>query len=75
MKVLDNISFVARGGEILGIAGIAGNGQKELLDSIAGLIHLDSGDIVFHNPKKDRPVTFFHKNIKQIRELAEKGSG
>ena len=74
VKVLDNVSFVARGGEILGIAGIAGNGQKELLDGIAGLIHLDSGNVVFHNPKKDRPVTFFHKNIKQIRELAEKGA-
>ena len=74
VKVLDNVSFVARGGEILGIAGIAGNGQKELLDGIAGLIRLDSGNVVFHNPKKDRPVTFFHKNIKQIRELAEKGA-
>ena len=74
VKVLDNVNFVARGGEILGIAGIAGNGQKELLDGIAGLIHLDSGNVVFHNPKKDRPVTFFHKNIKQIRELAEKGA-
>ena len=74
VKVLDDVSFVARGGEILGIAGIAGNGQKELLDGIAGLIRLDSGNVVFHNPKKDRPVTFFHKNIKQIRELAEKGA-
>ena len=74
VKVLDDVSFVARGGEILGIAGIAGNGQKELLDGIAGLIRLDSGNVVFHNPKKDRPVTFFHKNIKQIRELAEQGA-
>ena len=74
VKVLDNVNFVARGGEILGIAGIAGNGQKELLEAIAGLIHLDDGDVVFHNPKKDKPVTFFHKNIKQIRELASKGA-
>ena len=74
VKKLENISFVARGGEILGIAGIAGNGQKELLDSIAGLIKIDGGDIVFHNPKKNRPVTFFHKNIKQIRALAEEGA-
>ena len=73
VKVLDDISFVARGGEILGIAGIAGNGQKELLDAIAGLIRVKSGDVVFHNPKKNRPVTFFHKDIKQIRELASKG--
>ena len=74
IKVLDDVSFVARGGEILGIAGIAGNGQKELLDAIAGLIRVDRGETIFHNPKKDRPVTFFHKNIKQIRELADKGA-
>ena len=74
IKVLDDVSFVARGGEILGIAGIAGNGQRELLEAIAGLVHLDSGDAIFHNPKKNRPVTFFHKNIKQIRELAEEGA-
>ena len=74
VKALDDVSFVARGGEILGIAGIAGNGQRELLEGIAGLVHLDSGDIVFHNPKKNRPVTFFHHNVKQIRELAEKGA-
>jgi len=74
VKALDDINFVAKGGEILGIAGIAGNGQKELLEGIAGLVHLDGGDIVFHNPKKNKPVTFFHHNIKQIRELASKGA-
>ena len=37
LKVLDNVSFTLRSGEILGIAGISGNGQKELLESIAGL--------------------------------------
>ena len=74
VKALDDVSFIARGGEILGIAGIAGNGQRELLEGIAGLIQLDKGEIIFHNPKKNRPVTFFHKNIKQIRELAEQGA-
>ena len=37
VRVLDNVTFDAWGGEILGIAGISGNGQKELLESIAGL--------------------------------------
>ena len=37
VTVLDDISFSAYSGEILGIAGIAGSGQKELLESIAGL--------------------------------------
>ncbi len=39
VKVLDDVSFDAYGGEILGIAGISGNGQKELLESVAGLGH------------------------------------
>ncbi|MBQ6431108.1 MAG: ABC transporter ATP-binding protein [Oscillospiraceae bacterium] len=37
VKKLDNVSFAAMGGEILGIAGVAGSGQKELLEAIAGL--------------------------------------
>ncbi len=37
MKVLNDVSFTLQSGEILGIAGISGNGQKELLESIAGL--------------------------------------
>ena len=35
--MLDDVTFTAMGGEILGIAGIAGSGQKELLESISGL--------------------------------------
>ena len=37
VKQLDNVSFSAYGGEILGIAGIAGSGQKELLEAISGI--------------------------------------
>ena len=70
IQVLRNISFEVRSGEILGIAGIAGSGQRELLESIAGLQPLESGEIIFHNPKKDKPVTFFHKSLKRVKELA-----
>ena len=42
---LDKISFTAKAGEILGIAGISGCGQKELLESIAGLQKVESGSI------------------------------
>ena len=38
VKKLDDVSFSAFGGEILGVAGISGSGQKELLESIAGLL-------------------------------------
>ena len=40
---LDHVSFTAMGGEILGIAGVAGSGQKELLESIAGLQKMEPG--------------------------------
>ena len=74
IKVLDNVSFTAKSGEILGIAGIAGSGQKELLEAIAGLQKLESGDMIFHNPKKDKPVTFFHKDLHRVKELAKEGA-
>ncbi len=44
---LDNVSFTAYSGEILGIAGISGCGQKELLESIAGLQQVESGSISY----------------------------
>jgi simple sugar transport system ATP-binding protein len=70
LQVLKDVSFTVNGGEILGIAGIAGSGQRELLESISGLQPLESGEIIFHNPKKDKPVTFFHKSMKRVEELA-----
>ena len=47
VKRLDNVSFTAMGGEILGIAGIAGCGQRELLEAIAGLHPVAEGSIRF----------------------------
>ena len=46
---LDDISFTANSGEILGIAGISGCGQKELLEAIAGLQPAESGSISYIN--------------------------
>ncbi|MCF0242256.1 MAG: ABC transporter ATP-binding protein, partial [Treponema sp.] len=45
--ILNDIKFDLFGGEILGVAGIAGSGQKELCESIAGLVRPDSGSIKF----------------------------
>ncbi len=44
---LDDVSFVANSGEILGIAGISGCGQKELLEAIAGLQPVEKGSIQY----------------------------
>lgn len=69
-NVVDNVSFEAFGGEILGIAGIAGSGQKELLEAIAGLNNYESGSLIYYHPKKGKPVSFFHKTYKRVMELA-----
>ncbi|MBR3000326.1 MAG: ABC transporter ATP-binding protein [Oscillospiraceae bacterium] len=45
---LDDVSFTANSGEILGIAGISGSGQKELLEAIAGLQPVSSGSITYY---------------------------
>ena len=44
---LQDVSFTAMSGEILGIAGISGSGQKELLEAIAGLQPVESGSITY----------------------------
>ena len=69
IKLLDNVSFTARAGEILGIAGIAGSGQRELLEAIAGLQHLDCGEILYANPKSGETVNLRDKSPIQIRDL------
>ena len=67
--VLSNINFTARGGEILGIAGIAGSGQRELLEAIAGLQQVSEGKILYNNPKNDKIEDLIGKNPMQIRNL------
>lgn len=47
-KALEKVSFELRTGEILGVAGIAGSGQKELCETITGLMKSESGQIFFH---------------------------
>ena len=71
---VDGVSFDVMSGEILGIAGVSGSGQKELLEAIAGLHPEAEGEIIFHNPKKDKPVTFFHKSLHRVEELAAEGA-
>ena len=68
-KVLDNVTFTANSGEILGIAGIAGSGQRELLEAIAGLQHLESGDIRYFEPQSGKDIDLREKTPMQIRDL------
>ena len=67
--MLDDVTFTANAGEILGIAGIAGSGQRELLEAIAGLQKLDDGAILYNNPKTGKCESLRDKTPMQIREL------
>ena len=70
IKILDNISFTANGGEILGIAGISGCGQKELLEGIAGLYPLVKGSSILYYPDDTGEATeLVGKRPIQIRKL------
>lgn len=64
VKKLDKISFQLHEGEILGVAGIAGSGQKELCEAIAGLQKVDGGSILLDN-----------KNVEGLsaREIIKRG--
>ena len=69
VKLLDDVSFTAHSGEILGIAGIAGSGQRELLEAIAGLQKLNGGSIIYHNPNTGNDEELRDKTPIEIREL------
>lgn len=45
---IDDVSFAIRKGEILGVAGVTGCGQKELCEALAGLISIESGSILYN---------------------------
>lgn len=51
IPALNNLSFEVRGGEILGIAGVDGNGQSELLEALTGLRKIKSGEILLRDIK------------------------
>ena len=68
VKAIDNLSFTIRSGEILGIAGIAGSGQRELLETIAGLQRPENGEIIYYSPEGET-VDLKAKTPTQIKEL------
>ena len=72
ITVLDDVSFEAFGGEILGIAGISGSGQKELLEAIAGLQPVgENAKITFYDPESDdQPMPLVGQNPGRSRNWA-----
>ena len=67
--MLKDVTFTARSGEILGIAGIAGSGQRELLEAVAGLQPITGGEILYQDPEKDELVNLRHTAPTEIREM------
>lgn len=45
---VNDVSLTIRSGEVLGIAGVEGNGQQELVEAIVGLTRIESGQIIFN---------------------------
>ena len=68
VKRLDNVSFSINAGEVLGVAGVAGSGQRELLESIAGLYPITSGSVTFFPPESDKPQELAGKDPMDIRK-------
>ena len=69
VKVLDDVSFAVKSGEILGIAGIAGSGQRELCEAIAGLYPVSHGEIIYHNRHDAQAEDLVGKSPLAIRNL------
>ena len=67
VKKLDSVSFTANTGEILGVAGISGSGQKELLEAITGLYPVKEGSVRFigQDGKETELVGLTPKKIRQ----------
>lgn len=72
MKALDDVSFTAYGGEILGVAGISGSGQRELCEAVTGLYPVTGGSILYLNTVDGVDV---HENLvgKSPNEIADIG--
>ncbi|MBR0136402.1 MAG: ABC transporter ATP-binding protein [Clostridia bacterium] len=69
VKKLDDVSFVANAGEILGIAGVSGSGQKELLEVVAGLQQAQPGSLVLYTDKAGKTSTLIGKTPMEIKKL------
>lgn len=67
LKAISDVTFTAYSGEILGIAGIAGSGQKELLEAIAGLAYVSEGTITYMH--KGLPNNITNKKASEIHDL------
>ena len=72
VKALDDVSLEVFGGEILGIAGISGSGQKQLLEAIAGLQAAEQDSSVTYYAPDGSVTELIGKNVSEIKKLGVK---
>ena len=58
-----DVSFQVKAGEILGVAGVEGNGQSELMEALTGLAPVEAGDVLFNGS------SLIHKSTAQMRAM------
>ena len=68
LKKLDNISFSLHAGEILGVAGVDGNGQLELSEALTGMMDFQKGKITINGKVKEKFSTMesYNNNVSHI---------
>ncbi len=80
IEAVENVSLEVREGEIVGIAGVAGNGQTEIVEAITGLRKVESGQIIFegvditnYSPKRRRDMGMGHVPEDRLKHGLLKG--
>ena len=73
VTMVDDVSFNVRGGEIVGIAGVAGNGQSEVLEAIAGLSKASAGKVLLEGQPinvttQPDPLELRHRGLAHVPE-------
>ena len=69
VKKLSDVTFTANGGELLGIAGVSGSGQKELLEVIAGLQPAVGGSRINYTDMDGKTSTLLGRTPMEIKKL------
>ena len=69
VKAIEDVSFDVYSGEILGIAGISGCGQKELLEAIAGLQKIEEGGSIIYTAPDGKQRDLAGESVRDIRNL------
>jgi simple sugar transport system ATP-binding protein len=73
VTMVDNVSFDVRAGEIVGIAGVAGNGQSQLLEALSGIRRAEKGEVLMEGETIDvtgaaDPAKLRHRGLAHVPE-------